>query len=220
MVICLAGVKHRSTAATRQVDALMAQGQDYRQRADSFVELQRLALHQAAIFEAQAIELAARAKRAKGVAVRAGVPIAEAMEALALLLATAQSSAYAVATHAERVNETPGAAWAPVYLLEMAEYLHAAIQAKSSRAWRAFSRFFGVWVHVLPLCDAARARAEKREKTGAPSTLHDANHTRLSILDLRGFQWKESTPWLCILFTKAALLFNRTDFSACRPSRT
>ncbi len=61
--------------------------------------------------------------------VRAGVPIAEAMEALALLLATAQSSAYAIATHAERVNETPGAAWAPVYLLEMAEYLHAAIQA-------------------------------------------------------------------------------------------
>jgi hypothetical protein len=52
----------------RQVDALMAQGQDYRQRAASFVELQRLALHQAAIFETQAIELAARAKRAKGVA--------------------------------------------------------------------------------------------------------------------------------------------------------
>ncbi len=68
MVICLAGAKHRSTAATRQIDALMAQGQDYRQRADSFVELQRLALHQAAICEAQAIELAARAKRAKGVA--------------------------------------------------------------------------------------------------------------------------------------------------------
>lgn len=61
--------------------------------------------------------------------VRAGVPIAEAMQALSLLIATAQASTYAIATHAERVNETPGAAWAPVYLLELAGDLHAAIQA-------------------------------------------------------------------------------------------
>ncbi|AYM96071.1 hypothetical protein EAG14_08220 [Acidovorax sp. 1608163] len=61
--------------------------------------------------------------------VRASVPIAEVIQALSLLIATAQASAHAIASHAERVNETPGAAWAPVCLLELAEDLHAAIQA-------------------------------------------------------------------------------------------
>lgn len=69
MVICYAGAKYLQAESARRIEALREQSQDYRQRADSCADLQRLALHQAAIFEAQAIELATRAKRLKGAAI-------------------------------------------------------------------------------------------------------------------------------------------------------
>jgi hypothetical protein len=61
--------------------------------------------------------------------VRAGVPLADAMETLGLLLATAQAASHGVATTGERTAENPGAPWAAVHLLELAGDLHASIHA-------------------------------------------------------------------------------------------
>lgn len=66
--------------------------------------------------------------------VREGVPLADAMDTLALLLATAQAASYGVATTAESTPENPGVPWATVYLLELAGDLHASIHAGLKQA--------------------------------------------------------------------------------------
>ena len=68
--------------------------------------------------------------------VRDGVPLTDAMDTLALLLATAQAASYGVATTAESTPENPGVAWASVYLLELAADLHASIHAGLVQAQR------------------------------------------------------------------------------------
>ena len=68
--------------------------------------------------------------------VRAGVPLADAMDTLGLLLATAQAASHGVATTAERTSENPGAPWAAVHLLELAGDLHASIHAGLVQAQR------------------------------------------------------------------------------------
>ncbi len=64
-VICFAKAKHGISAVLQQVDALMAEGREHRQTVALLVEVQRLELHRAAICEARAVELSARAKRVK-----------------------------------------------------------------------------------------------------------------------------------------------------------
>ena len=59
--------------------------------------------------------------------VREGVPLAEAMDALSLLMATAQAVSHGLATTGENASENPGALWAPVHLLELAGDLQASI---------------------------------------------------------------------------------------------
>lgn len=68
--------------------------------------------------------------------VREGVPLADAMDTLALLLATAQAASHGVATAVASAPENPGLAWAPVHLLELAGDLHDSIHAGLIRAQR------------------------------------------------------------------------------------
>ena len=69
-------------------------------------------------------------------AVQAGVPLSAAMDDLSLLIGTAQAAARQVAVNAESCDD-PGAAWAPVYLLEMAHALQCSIHSGLLEAQRA-----------------------------------------------------------------------------------
>lgn len=68
--------------------------------------------------------------------VQEGVPLAEAMDALSLLMATAQAVSHSLATTGENASDNPGALWAPVYLLELAGDLQASIHLGLLQAQR------------------------------------------------------------------------------------
>lgn len=72
-------------------------------------------------------------------AVQAGVPLSDAMDDLSLLIGTAQAAARLGAVNAES-GDDPGAAWAPVYLLEMAHALQRSIHSGLLEAQRAHEK--------------------------------------------------------------------------------